>query len=355
MSEARVRNPLIDQFIKGGIPKDVRAMAAQGSLPLGPADLAELLVILTKDSEVEVREAATATLKARPVDELLPILKDRNTPVDVLSWGVLHRDEGELRQIALQNHSVPDEALEELAAVLPRAQAELVVINQVRLLRRTSLLVALESNPDLDNDQRRRLRELREEFKIGEEAEAPPAPEPVPEPEPEPAPEPEPEPEPEPLSDEEAVDEYLSDEEKENPERVSTLQKLNKMNTADKLVRALKGSREERGILIRERNRLVTMGVLGSPRVTESEVESFAAMKSVSDEVLRTIGQNRQWTRSYPIMSNLIHNPRTPIAISMGFVSRLNRRDMKALATDRNVPEAIRKAAQRFTRAGQRG
>ena len=37
--------------------------------------------------------------------------------------------------------------------------------------------------------------------------------------------------------------------------------------------------------------------------------------------------------------------------ISLGMVSRLNPRDIKSLSVDRNVPEAIRKQAQKFTRA----
>jgi hypothetical protein len=39
----------------------------------------------------------------------------------------------------------------------------------------------------------------------------------------------------------------------------------------------------------------------------------------------------------------------------MGFVSRLQPRDIKAIAVDRNVPEAIRKTAQRFVKASTQG
>ena len=69
--------------------------------------------------------------------------------LDVLLVGHanVHDALGELREAALQNHSLADEAIEQLAGTLPQALAELVVINQTRLLRRTSLLVALEANP----------------------------------------------------------------------------------------------------------------------------------------------------------------------------------------------------------------
>jgi hypothetical protein len=350
--EARAPNPLVEQFKRGGVPKDVRLIAAQGTLPLGPLDLLELLVLLLADREDEVRGAARATLAEQPAATLHPIFKDRATSAGILAWGVTYREEHELREAALQNTALEDAAIEPLAATLPRELAELVVINQVRLLRRVSLLVALESNPNLDNDQKRRLRELREEF-IDQRADRAPPPEPAPRPEPEPEPEIE---EPEPLKSEaEALEHYLTEDERAEPEKLSAVQKIFKMTTAAKMVTALKGSREERTILIRDRNRLVSTAVLGSPKVTDAEIESIATMKNISDEVLRLIGRNREWTRQYGVLSALVHNPRTPLAVSIGLVSRLNPRDIKGLSRDRNVSEALRKQAQRFVRTQQPG
>ena len=81
-----------------------------------------------------------------------------------------------------------------MAPSLSQELAELVVINQVRLLRCTPLLEALEGNPGLNNDQRRRLRELRETFRIGAAAAQPAPPPPPRRTEPAPAPPPESEP-----------------------------------------------------------------------------------------------------------------------------------------------------------------
>lgn len=358
MSETRPANPLVEQFRKGGVPRDLRLMAAQGLLPLKPTDLVELLHHLIADRDRAIGETAVASLKARPLDEMLAILKDRETPPAVLAWAVEHRTERELREIVLQNTSLPDEAVEALAPTLMEDLAELVVINQVRLLRRTSLLEALESNPGLNNDQKRRLRELRETFHIGEAAEEPAsgAPEPAPEPEAVPPAAQEEPPEEEPteagfLTEEEAMVRYLSEDERHQTEKVSALQRLYRLNTAEKVITALKGSREERAILVRDPNRIVSTAVLGSPRVTDAEIEAFAGMKSVSDDILRQIGTNRDWTKKYGVMSNLVRNPRTPLAISIGMVPRLNPRDLKSIAVDRNVPEVIRKHAQRFVRA----
>jgi hypothetical protein len=349
MSEARAPNPLVEQFRKGKVPRELRLMAAQGALPLKPEDLVELLHHLLRDGDATVAETSEKTLAGIPVSELLPILKDRATPPAVLAWGLAHREERELREVVLQNTSLPDEAIEAIAGSLPDSLAELVVINQMRLLRRTSLLEALETNPGLNNDQRRRLRELRESFRIGEEHAPPPAP--APEPEPEPEPEPDLAPvvfEEGPITEDEAMVRYLSEEERKETEKVSAVQKLYRLNTAEKVVTALKGTREERAILVRDPNRIVATAVLGSPRLTEVEIEAFASMKSLSAEILRQIGTHRDWTRRYGVVANLVRNPHTPLAISIGMVSRLNPRDIKSLAVDRNVPEVIRKQAQKF-------
>jgi hypothetical protein len=356
MAEARPTNPLVEQFRRGGVPRDLRLMAAQGLLPLKPEDLVEMWTDLVKDPDEGVRKAADKSLSSFPAAELQPILRSRDTPAGVLSWAVTHRSEHELREVALQNTSLPDETIEALAPVLTQALAELVVINQTRLLRRTSLLVALEGNAGLNNDQKRRLRELRESFRIGQ-AEAVPPPAPAATPPPAEAP-PEPEPEIAPVGDvfmteDEALVRYLSDEERQQTEKVSAVQKIYRLNTAEKLITALKGSREERAILIRDPNRLVATAVLGSPRLTDPEIEAISGMKSVSDEILRKIGHHREWTKRYAVCKNLVCNPRTPIGIALTLVPRLSPRDIKGIAVDRNVPEPVRKQAQKFVKAPQ--
>jgi hypothetical protein len=353
MAETRASNPLVEQFMKGGVPRELRALAASGALPLKTTDLVELLHHLLRDPETEIAQTAVKTLKGVALEEMLPVGQARDTPPAVLGWALRHRDEPKLREVVLQNTSTPDEAIEGVVASLPEALAELVVINQVRLLRSMPLLVALESNAGLSNDQRRRLRELRESFHIGD-AVPPSTPVPTAEPPPpEPNVEPEPEPEP-PKSEQEAVAHYLSEEERNEPDKLTAVQRLYKMNTAEKVIAALKGSRDERSVLIRDRNRIVCTAVLGSPKLTEAEVEQIAGMKNVSDDVLRQVGNNREWLKKYPVLLNLVKNPRTPVGISLGMVSRLNPRDMRALTTDRNVSEVIRKQAQRFIKGGDK-
>jgi hypothetical protein len=109
----------------------------------------------------------------------------------------------------------------------------------------------------------------------------------------------------------------------------------------------MKGGREERIILVRDTNKVVSLSVLKNPRITEGEVEAIAATRNVSDEILRQIGVSREWSKNYTVSLNLVRNPRTPPSISTNFIARLNNKDLKNLGGDRNVPEIIRRMAKR--------
>ena len=110
---------------------------------------------------------------------------------------------------------------------------------------------------------------------------------------------------------------------------------------------AMKGSKEERAILIRDPNKLVSASVLSSPKLSEAEVESFAKMANVSEEVLRIIGINRAWIKNYGVISALAKNPKTPLSVSLHFVQRLNERDLKMISLDRNLQEPLKLAVRK--------
>ena len=100
-------------------------------------------------------------------------------------------------------------------------------------------------------------------------------------------------------------------------------------------------------MLIRDPNKIVGAAVLSSPKLNETEVESIAKMGSVSEDVLRTIGSSRAWTKSYAIVHALVRNPKMPLALSMNFLQRINDKDLRSLSTNRNVPEVLRFAARK--------
>jgi hypothetical protein len=132
-----------------------------------------------------------------------------------------------------------------------------------------------------------------------------------------------------------------------DPGRESITQQLATMSFTDRLKAAMKGSREMRAILIRDPNKMIAAAVLSSPKVTQQEVESFARMANVTEDVLRIIGSNRAWMKNYSVASGLVRNPKTPLAMSLNLLGRLNERDVQMVAMDRNVPGALRIAARK--------
>lgn len=136
-------------------------------------------------------------------------------------------------------------------------------------------------------------------------------------------------------------------------ERDSLIQQLAKMTFPERLKAAVKGSRELRSILIRDPNKMVAAAVLSGPKVSEPEIEAFAKMANVSEEVLRIIASNRNWMKNYAIASGLTRNPKTPVGLSLNLLSRLNIRDIGLVAADRNVPEVLRSAARRKVAASK--
>lgn len=136
-------------------------------------------------------------------------------------------------------------------------------------------------------------------------------------------------------------------EEEEEEDSQSVTQRLAMMTVPQRLQRATKGTREERGILIRDPNKLISTAVLSSPKLTTTEVEAIAKMANVSDEILRIIAMNRAWIKNYNVVWALTKNPKTPVQLSMNMLNRLAEKDLQKLSTDRNVPDALRIQARK--------
>ena len=130
--------------------------------------------------------------------------------------------------------------------------------------------------------------------------------------------------------------------------RETTLWKISKLDVKGRIHLAIRGSKEERSILIRDGTKLVALAVLDSPKVSDGEVEGFAQQKNVLEAVLRTIPMKRRYAKNYTIMRNLVFNPRTPLDVSLGLMKGLLIHDLKNLSGNKEVSETIRKLALRM-------
>ena len=73
---------------------------------------------------------------------------------------------------------------------------------------------------------------------------------------------------------------------------------------------------------------MVAAAVLSSPKLTESEVEAFAKMANVTEDVLRIIGMNRSWLKNYGVVARTGEESEDPArACRCSSCTRLNEKD----------------------------
>jgi len=396
--EIKSTNPVVTAIVTGKAPQPARLMAARGLLPMPQEDLLETLVALEKSDDEEIANAARGTLYSQEPDSLLPIAEDKETAPSILEFLAIWSGAGRnIHEKLVLNSSTPDEAIAQLAAKSTEASVlEVIALNQQRLVRSPSIIDAILANPARTAESERRAKETRIEFfekergaqQIAEElrargenaaAEFAESAESVGtedgisiedfliiakhiE-----------------VTDDDIDDSWLSlelieeiyDESFEQrlanaeriigetlmesgdqtPERVSLIRKIVVMKVKDRMKLAMKGDREARSILIRDSNRVVSTGVIQNPRISDQEVEAISAMRTISDDVLRMIGNNRAWARQYPIIHNLARNPRTPLPTVFTILPRIYTKDLKSLSQNRNVSEAVRRQALRLSSA----
>jgi regulator of extracellular matrix RemA (YlzA/DUF370 family) len=396
-------NPIVQAIVGGTAPQAARMAAARGMLPLPQADLLEVLVVLSASDEAEISSAAAATLEAQAPESLLGVATAIETPPPVLNYLAARTSAGRaVHEAVALNASTPDQSIATLAGTTTEGSLlELISINQQRLIRAPAIIEAIIANPARTPEAERRARETRREFfekergtqQIAEELRARGL---------QAAAEflessetlsnagetfsaedawliashievsdddiddswlglerleeliVEESPEQRAANAERVVNETKLDNKELPPERVALIRRIMLMTVKDRVKLGMKGDREARAILIRDSNKVVASAVVHNPRITENEVEAVAAMRTVSDEVLRLISLNRAWARAYPIIHNLARNPRTPIATSIGILPRIRTNDLKQITQNRNVSEAVRRQAYRLlsTRTG---
>jgi len=270
----------------------VRRKACRGELPVSLQEKIEILVMLASGSEGEEQSTALETLQSWPPAELQQVLQDPATPVAVLEFVAtnLAPHREELGEALLQNPNLTDHVRSWLAAAF-------------------SLIAEARSS----------------------EASEPPTSTPAP-------------------SEDPAED---STPEPQKPKPTTAIQRTQRMSVVQKVKSALTGTKEERMLLIRDSNRLVARAVMQSPKLTEDEVEKYAAMKDVCEDALRVITLNRRFMKLYVVVKALVNNPRTPIDVGLHLVARVNEFDLRRLAQNRNVADVIRHTAEKIMRQKQ--
>lgn len=404
-------HPVIQAIRSGAVPKPAKLAAARALLPLAPEESLEALVLLSQDEDAEVRDAAVKSLGSFDKAQMQAAAANKETSPDVLTHLCAWRSGArEFYEALVLNLKTPGEGVAKLAGWhRDGSLLELITINQQRLIDHPAIIEAVCANASRTPEAERRAREVKVEFfekelgakRVAEERRAraaavsaalglshvveiaadlidddlpieelliddkilmekfhfelPPE---------------EAEAEMEwsfnnedllaeeiPLSAAEQTEAQRIIREKEEEETSlneierKIVRLIAKLKVKTKVKLALTGNRQTRGLLMRDSSKLVVTAVLSNPKITEQEIETMTKMKSLPAEGLRMIGLNRAWSRNYLIIHNLVVNPRTPLATSLPLLNRILPKDLKGLVGNRNVPDVIRKSAQRLVQA----
>ncbi len=401
-------NPVVKAVVEGSAPRPAQLAASRGALPLPQNDLLEILVAYFQGDDAELRANAAETLRSQPHAALESTITSSDLAPTVLGYLARQVDlPVKIHQAVILNEQTPSDAIAEFAARSNNGSLlELISANQQLLIRNPQIIESIIANPNRTPEAERRATETRREFfekergaqQIANELRAQgknaaaefleqaefaadldgsgmsvddaiflAAHIEVPDRE----------------TDDswmalEFIEEIYEETEEQRraavskiigelkmeegeigSERISMINRIMKMGVKDRVKLAMKGDREARNILIRDPNRLVSSAVVNNPRITEQEIEMIAAMRSITEDILRQVAVNRQWSKSYNVVHNLARNPRTPLANVVSILSRLQLRDLAALSKSRNVSDAVRRQALRLhtarTGGGSRG
>lgn len=265
----------------------MRRKACRGELPVSLQERIEILVYLASGSEGEEQSTAFQTLQSWPAEELQQVLRNPATPVAVLEY--------------VATNVAPHR--EELGEALLESPS---LADHVRAWLANALSLIAEAKSS--------------------EASEPPT------------------------SSPEKSDTTDSEPQPEKQKPTTAIQRTQRMSVVQKVKAALTGTKEERMLLIRDSNKLVARAVMQSPKLTEDEVEKFAAMKDVCEDALRVITLNRRFMKLYVVVRALVNNPRTPIDVGLHLIQRVNEFDLKRLSSNRNVSDVIRHTAEKIVR-----
>ena len=349
MAEAPVKITLSREaarYIRAGTPREAKLEAARGNLPLDLPEWITVLFLLSQEPDEEIFSTALQRLREIPFERILKAL-DHGLAPPVIDLLARERpdDEALLLQI-IERPEVTDDTIAFLATLPNKAVITAIASNGARVLQSPAILEALGTNPMSSRSMVDRLLFL---FGVGtntpsgdEEsagaADTPPSPgegEGVAE-----------------LVDgtlpEELTEEVAMAPNERNLDQHNLMSMVKSLTVFEKIKLALLGNKEARGILIRDRNKVVATAAIRNPKLTDSEVVAFSKSKEISEDVLRMIARNREWTKIYQVQVGLATNPKTPLIYSMKYVAYLKERDLRDLAKSRNVLPQINVQARRL-------
>jgi hypothetical protein len=305
---------LIEALRHGRATRERKIAVCTGGAHLSAADRAEILVVLAHDADEVVANRAQDALLSQPVESIIEAVARENALPALFAYAAKNlADKRGVGDAMVRNPNCAAEYLVPAVRSLSTESIQILMEELDRVSESPALAAALEHSSSVTAEQKAQLHELRGT-----------------------------------AIDHGALAEAAIEAEPDLGKRQTLLQRLATMTVAQRVQFAIKGGSEARRTLIRDSNKVVQRAVLQSPRLTDQEVEAFASMSSLTDEILRLIAKNRNFRKNYVVVRNLMNNPKTPLDVSMHMLPILNPIDLKRLCTNKNVPETLRSTANKL-------
>jgi hypothetical protein len=310
---------VVEDLRRGRATRERKIAACTGGAHLAPADRVEILAVLAGDADEKVAERAQEALVSQPVECFVEALKRETALPALFAYaGRNLADKPGVCDAMVHNRNCGAEHLVPVVRHLSTLAVQALMEDLDRISESPALAGALTHSTSLTADQKNLLHEL-----LGSSI------------------------------DEAALAEAAAAAEPDAAKRQTLLQRLAKMNVAQRVQFAIKGGSEARRTLIKDSSKVVQRAVLQSPRLTDQEVEGFASMSTLTDEILRLIANNRNFRKNYTVVRNLLNNPKTPLDVTLHMLPMLNPQDLKRLTTNKNIPETLRTTAMKLQRQRQ--
>jgi hypothetical protein len=313
---------VIEDLRAGRAARERKIAVCAGGAHLSAADRAEILTVLAGDADEVVAQRAQEAILSQPLEAFVEALKREKAVSALFAYaGKNLAEKAGVSDAMVQNKNCTAEHLVPAARHLSAFGVKALLEELDRVSDSPALAAALEHSSAITADQKAQLHEL-----MGS------------------------------AIDEAALAEAAAEAEPDLAKRQTLLQRVAKMTVAQRVQFAIKGGSDARRTLIRDSNKVVQRAVLQSPRLTDQEVEAFASMSTLTDEILRLIANNRNFRKNYAVVRNLVNNPKTPLDVSLHMLPMINAVDLKRLTTNKNIPETLRSTAQKLqrTRAEQK-
>lgn len=346
-----------------------RMMAARGLVPVQrPRDLLGLLYQLGFDKDDRLREVALESVRKLPDPVLRGGLSDPGVDrrvLDFFSWALAGAPgAASATDLVLRNPATADETVVSLAARASQAEIDLIAVNEERLLRAPAIVSAMYGNKKARMSTVDRVIELcvRNNVRVAgiaaweeickvyasgdrEEVSAeamdamfaraahlgePRGGEIV-----------------------EVTDEVV-EEAPPTPDPADS-REIWALPVPMKIRLAMLGNAFDRAILIRDPKKIVAIAAVKSPGMTDVEIQKYAALSTLAEEVVGYIANRRDWTKLYSVKLSLVNNPKCPLGMAMRLLPLLREKDVESVARSKGIPSALAAQARKLTMQRTRG